>query len=146
MYSNATNILSIVIIFVVVIGTALAIVISTFFISYISHFSIITGTANICYTREVRDSNIKVNIYIIQNRRVIGYTLAVNTLYSFINIKWGNKLLKILFPLRIFKINKYLIILTPFFNFIVRGIYKGLIAGIIIMDYLGTANNNKARL
>jgi hypothetical protein len=67
-------------------------------------------------------------------------------LYSFINIKRGNKLLEVLFPLRIFKVNKYLIILTPLLNFIIRGIYKGLIAGIIIIDYLGTTDNNKARL
>ena len=72
--------------------------------------------------------------------------LAVDTLYSFINIKQGNKLLEVLFPLRIFKVNKYLIILILLLNFIVRGIYKGLIANIIIMDYLGTINNNKAYL
>ena len=51
-----------------------------------------------------------------------------------------------LFPLRIFKVNKYLIIFTLLLNFIVRGVYKGLIASIIIMDHLGTTNNNKARL
>jgi hypothetical protein len=67
-------------------------------------------------------------------------------LYSFVNVKQGDKLLEVLFPLRIFKVNKYLIILTPLLNFIIRGIYKGLIAGIIIIDYLGTTNNNKARL
>ena len=50
-----------------------------------------------------------------------------------------------LFPLRILKVNKYLIILILLLNFIVRGIRKGLIAGIIIIDYLGTTNNNKAR-
>jgi len=72
--------------------------------------------------------------------------LAVDILYSFVNVKWGNKLLEVLFPLRIFKVNKYLIILILLFNFIIRGIYKGLIAGIMIMDYLGTTNNNKARL
>jgi len=72
--------------------------------------------------------------------------LAVDMLYSFINIKQGDKLLKVLFPLRILKVNKYLIILTPLLNFIIRGIYKGLIAGIIIIDYLGTTNNNKTRL
>ena len=72
--------------------------------------------------------------------------LAVDTLYSFINIKRGDKLLELLFLLRIFKVNKYLIILTPLLNFIVRGIYKGLIAGIIIIDYLRTTDNNKARL
>ena len=67
-------------------------------------------------------------------------------LYSFVNIKWGNKLLEVLFPLRILKVNKYLIILTPLLNFIVCGVYKGLITGIIIIDYLGTTNNNKACL
>ena len=72
--------------------------------------------------------------------------LAVDTLYSFINIKRGDKLLEVLFLLRILKVNKYLIILTPLLNFIIRGIYKGLIAGIIIIDYLGTTNNNKACL
>jgi hypothetical protein len=55
-------------------------------------------------------------------------------------------LLKVLFPLKNFKVNKYLIILTPLLNFIVYGVYKGLVAGIIIIDYLGTINNNKARL
>ena len=77
---------------------------------------------------------------------MIGYTLAVDMLYSFIDIEWGNKLLKVLFPLRILKVNKYLIILTPLLNFVVRGVYKGLIAGIIIIDHLGTINNNKAYL
>jgi len=72
--------------------------------------------------------------------------LAVDMLYSFINVKQGDKLLKVLFPLRILKVNKYLIILTPLLNFIVRGIYKGFIVGIMIIDYLGTTNNNKARL
>jgi hypothetical protein len=67
-------------------------------------------------------------------------------LYSFINIKQGNKLLEVLFPLRIFKVNKYLIILTLLLNFIIYGIYKGLITSIIIIDHLGTTNNNKARL
>ena len=55
-------------------------------------------------------------------------------------------MLEVLFPLRILKVNKYLIILIPLLNFIIRGIYKGLIAGIIIIDYLGTTNNNKAYL
>ena len=72
--------------------------------------------------------------------------LVVDILYSFVNIKWGNKLLKVLFLLRIFKVNKYLIIFTLFFNFVVYGIYKSLIASIIIIDYLRTANNNKAYL
>jgi acetylglutamate synthase len=67
-------------------------------------------------------------------------------LYSFVNIKQGDKLLEVLFPLRILKVNKYLIILTPLLNFIIYGIYKGLIASIIIIDYLGTTNNNKAYL
>jgi len=72
--------------------------------------------------------------------------LVVNTLYSFVNVKRGDKLLEVLFPLRILKVNKYLIILILLFNFIIRGIYKGLITGIIIIDYLGTTNDNKARL
>ena len=72
--------------------------------------------------------------------------LAVDILYSFVNIKRGDKLLEVLFPLRILKVNKYLIILIPLLNFIIRIIYKGLIASIIIIDYLGTTNNNKARL
>ena len=72
--------------------------------------------------------------------------LAVDMLYSFVNVKWGDKLLEVLFLLRIFKVNKYLIILILLLNFIVRGIYKGLITSIIIIDYLGTTNNNKARL
>ena len=55
-------------------------------------------------------------------------------------------MLKVLFLLRILKVNKYLIIFTLFFNFVVRGIYKSLIVDIIIMDHLGTINNNKARL
>jgi len=66
-------------------------------------------------------------------------------LYSFINIKRGDKLLEVLFLLRILEVNKYLIILILLLNFIVRGVYKGLIAGIIIIDYLGATNNNKAR-
>ena len=77
---------------------------------------------------------------------MISYILAVDILYGFINIKWGNKLLEVLFPLRILKVNKYLIILTLLLNFIARSIYKGLITGIIIIDYLGTTNNNKACL
>ena len=72
--------------------------------------------------------------------------LAVDILYSFVNVKRGNKLLEVLFLLRILKVNKYLIILTLLLNFIVRGIYKDLITGIIIINYLGTTNNNKARL
>jgi hypothetical protein len=72
--------------------------------------------------------------------------LAVDMLYSFVNIKRGDKLLEVLFPLRILKVNKYLIILILLLNFIICGIYKGLITSIIIIDYLGTTNNNKARL
>jgi hypothetical protein len=72
--------------------------------------------------------------------------LAVDILYSFVNVKQGDKLLEVLFLLRIFKVNKYLIILILLLNFIIRGIYKGLITGIIIIDYLGTTNDNKARL
>ena len=55
-------------------------------------------------------------------------------------------MLKVLFLLRILKVNKYLIVLTPLLNFIVRGVYKDLITSIIIINYLGTTNNNKARL
>ena len=51
-----------------------------------------------------------------------------------------------LFLLRILKVNKYLIILIPLLNFIIRSIYKGLITSIIIIDYLGTTNDNKAYL
>ena len=51
-----------------------------------------------------------------------------------------------LFPLRILKVNKYLIVLTLLLNFVVRGVYEGLITNIIIMDYLRTINNNKAYL
>ena len=51
-----------------------------------------------------------------------------------------------LFPLRILKVNKYLIVFILLLNFIVCGIYNGLITSIIIMDYLGTTNNNKACL
>ena len=67
-------------------------------------------------------------------------------LYSFVNVKRCNKLLEVLFSLRILKVNKYLIILTLLLNFIIRGIYKGLITSIIIIDYLETTNNNKAYL
>ena len=67
-------------------------------------------------------------------------------LYSFVDIKQGDKLLEVLFPLRILKVNKYLIILIPLLNFIIYSIYKGLITSIIIIDYLGTIDNNKARL
>ena len=51
-----------------------------------------------------------------------------------------------LFLFRILKVNKYLIVLILLLNFIVRGIYKGLIASIIIIDYLGITDDNKARL
>ena len=67
-------------------------------------------------------------------------------LYSFIDIKWGDKLLKVLFLFKILKVNKYLIVLTPLLNFVVYSIYKGLVASIIIIDYLGTTNNDKACL
>ena len=75
---------------------------------------------------------------------MIGYILAVDTLYSFINIKWGNKLLKVLFLLRILKVNKYLIVLTLLLNFVIYSVCKGLVANIIIMDHLGTTNDDKA--
>ena len=77
---------------------------------------------------------------------MISYILVIDTLYSFIDIKWGNKLLKVLFLLRILKVNKYFVVFILLLNFIIYGIYKGLIAGIIIMDHLGTTNNNKANL
>ena len=67
-------------------------------------------------------------------------------LYSFINIEWGNKLLEMLFLLIILEVNKYFIILTPLLNFIVCGVYEGLVANIIIIDYLGTTNDDKACL
>ena len=70
----------------------------------------------------------------------------VDTLYSFVDVEWGDKLLKVLFPLRIFKVNKYLIILIILLNFVVRGICKGLVTNIMIMDHLGTINDNKACL
>ena len=49
-----------------------------------------------------------------------------------------------LYPLRILKVNKYLIVLTPLVNFVIRSIYKGFIPDITIIDYLKTTNNNKA--
>jgi hypothetical protein len=55
-------------------------------------------------------------------------------------------LLEILFPLKIFKVNKYLIVLTLFLNFVVYGIYKSLITSIMIIDYLEITDNNKAYL
>ena len=146
MCSDTTNIFSIVVILAVVTGTALAVVVGALSVGLILYFSIITSAADICYTHKVRNSNVEVNIHTIQNGRVIGCILAVDMLYSFINVKQSNKLLKVLFPLKILKVNKYFIILIPLLNFIVRGVYKGLITSIIIMDYLGTTNNNKARL
>ena len=138
--------LSIIIILIIITGTALAIIISALSIGLILRFSIITNTANICYTREVRDSNIKVNVYAIRNGRIISCILVVDMLYSFVNVKRGDKLLEVLFLLRILKVNKYLIILTLLLNFVVCGVRKGLITSIIIMDYLGTTNNDKACL
>ena len=70
----------------------------------------------------------------------------MDTLYSFVNIKQSNKLLKVLFPLKILKVNKYLIVLTPLLNFVVCSIYKGLITSIIIIDYLRTTDDDKAYL
>ena len=55
-------------------------------------------------------------------------------------------MLKILFLLKILEVNKYFIVLIPLLNFIVCGVCKGLIANIIIIDHLGTINNNKAYL
>jgi hypothetical protein len=55
-------------------------------------------------------------------------------------------LLKVLFLLKIFKVDKYLIVLTLLLNFIICGVCKGLITSIIIIDYLGTINNDKAYL
>ena len=77
---------------------------------------------------------------------MIGYILVVDILYSFVDVKWGDKLLKVLFLLKILKVNKYFIILTLLLNFIVCGICKGLIVNIIIIDHLRTTNNNKAYL
>ena len=67
-------------------------------------------------------------------------------LYGFVDVKWSGKLLKVLFLFRIFEVNKYLIIFILFFNFIIRGVRKGLVVGIIIMDHLGIINDDKARL
>ena len=55
-------------------------------------------------------------------------------------------MLKVLFPLKILEVNKYLIILTLLLNFIVHGVCEGLIASIIIIDHLGTTDNDKAYL
>jgi len=77
---------------------------------------------------------------------VISCTLAVNILYGFVDVKWGNKLLEILFLLRILEVNKYFIVFIPLFNFVVYGVYKNLIASIMIIDYLGTTDDNKACL
>jgi hypothetical protein len=55
-------------------------------------------------------------------------------------------LLEVLFPLRIFKVNKYLIVFTLLLNFIVCGVCEGLVASIIIINYLGTTDNDKACL
>ena len=55
-------------------------------------------------------------------------------------------MLKVLFPLGILEVNKYLIVFTPILNFIVLGVYKGLIASIMIINHLGIINNNKAYL
>ena len=67
-------------------------------------------------------------------------------LYGFVDVKWGDKLLIMLFLLRILKVNKYLIILTPLLNFIIHSVYKGLITSIMIINHLRTTNNNKAYL
>ncbi len=77
---------------------------------------------------------------------MISCTLAVNILYGFVDVKWGNKLLEILFLLRILEVNKYFIVFIPLFNFVVYGVYKNLIASIMIIDYLGTTDDNKACL
>ena len=84
---SAVTILFIIIILVIITGTALAIIISALSISLVLRFSIIISTANIYYTREVWDSNIKVNVYTIRYWRIIGYTLAVDILYGFVNVK-----------------------------------------------------------
>ena len=65
LYSDATNILSIIVILAIITGIALIIIISALSVSLVLRFSIITGAANICYTREVRDSNIEVDVYTI---------------------------------------------------------------------------------
>ena len=91
MYSNTTNILSIIVILSIIIilaiitGTVLAVIIGALSVGLVLRF--ITSTTNICYTYKVRDSNVEVNIYAIRNGRIIGYILAVDTLYGFINIK-----------------------------------------------------------
>jgi hypothetical protein len=63
--SDATNILSIVVILVVITGTVLAIIIGTLSIGLVPRFNVIISAADICYTCEVKDSNIKVDIYTI---------------------------------------------------------------------------------
>ena len=55
-------------------------------------------------------------------------------------------MLKVLFPLKILKVNKYLIVFILLLNFIVRGVCEGLITNIIIMDYLRTTDDDKAHL
>ena len=55
-------------------------------------------------------------------------------------------MLKVLFPLGILEVNKYLIIFILLLNFIVCSVYKGLVTGIIIVDYLRTTDNDKAYL
>jgi hypothetical protein len=75
------------IILIIITGTTLAVIVSALSIGLVLRFSIITSAANIYYTCKVRDSNIEVNIYTIRNGRVIGCTLAVDTLYSFVNVK-----------------------------------------------------------
>jgi len=72
--------------------------------------------------------------------------LIVDILYNFINVKRGNKLLEVLFLLSIFKINKYFVVFILFLNFIIYSVYKSLVTNIMIIDYLGTTNNNKAYL
>ena len=57
-------ILSIVVILIIT-NTTLAIIISTLSIGLILHFSIITSAVNIYYTYKIKDSNVKVVIYII---------------------------------------------------------------------------------
>ena len=93
MCSNTTNILSIIVILSIIIilaiitSTILAVIISALSIGLVLRFSIITSATNICYTREVKDSNVKVNIYTVQNGHIISCTLAVDMLYSFVNVK-----------------------------------------------------------
>ena len=65
LYSDAINILSIIVILAIITGTVLAVIISIFFVSFVLYFGIITSATDIYCTYKVRDSNIEVDIYTI---------------------------------------------------------------------------------